>query len=258
MSSSPVPGSPTGLSEGDRTDLETAQQQLEAIESELMQLSLNSIEPEMHDSLMNKLREVRTNIHGRLQQLSPVGQRPTAKRVQSARPTRGLTSEYSQASGSARKQRPATAGAARSKQSSRRAFPPPSAGRSRRPPTSRSAIELDMMKLVDGHRPTSGTLQHDAGADLSTMSFTAMVASRPGPGPSQYYPEYTNASVRPKACISSFGREDRFKHLAGESKPGNGRIGPGPKYKPSVRQRKQRMPVATMGRENRLGSSVAP
>lgn len=257
MPSSPIPGSPTGLSEGDRSDLETAQQQLEAIEGELMQLSLNSIEPQMHDNLMNKLHEVRTNIYDRLQQLSPLRQRPAAKRAHSARPTRGLTSEYA-ATGSGRKQRPATAGAARGKPTGRRAFPPPSAGRSRRPPTARTAIELDMMKLVDGHRPTSAKLQEDPGADLSTMSFTAMVASRPGPGPSQYYPDYTNASVRPKACISSFGREDRFKHLAGETKPGNGRIGPGPKYNPSVRQRKSRVPVATMGRENRLGSSVAP
>ena len=49
-----------------------------------------------------------------------------------------------------------------------------------------------------------------------------------------------------------------MKHLASESDPTTeGRLGPGPKYRPSVVQTKLRHSVAAMGRQNRLGSSVA-
>lgn len=258
------PGSPGGLSEGDRSDLETAAQQLRDIEAELLQLSLSAIEPDMHENLMTKLSEVRGSIDDRLGQLSPKASSTAGRkkgssgpRSFSARPLRMDCDTISER----QTRRPATAGPARQnsagKRNQKRAFPPPTASR-RRPGVVRSAIAMDMMKLVDGHRTPSTKLQTDSSADLSTMNFSAVCVNRPGPGPSQYYPDFTQTAGRRRAAASSFGSEDRFKHLAGESKPGPGRLGPGPKYNPSVNPTKKRGSAARMGRESRLGSGVAP
>lgn len=216
---------------------------------------------------MTKLAEVRSNIQERLGQLSPVtAPRATkktlkkSKRAHSARPSR-LHPNKAEYTSDRENRRPSTAGPARAKSGTNRAFPPPSARRKKGNGPGglpgRSSIAMDMMKLVDGHRPPSSKLQGEPTADISTMNFSSMVANRPGPGPSQYYPDFTIQAHRKSTVASSFGREDRFKHLAGETQPA-ARYGPGPKYNPSLKHTKTKNPVAKMGREQRLGSGVVP
>lgn len=282
MPSSPAaPGG--GLNDGDAQELQDAQEQLSEIETELQRLSMHAVEPAMRESLMAKLRQVRMELFERQEELDGGVKRQffqappnrSKRRVQSAhfadhnrqdnRPTvlQNLRSESSapdyapvlkKRSSSARP-RSATSTA------SRRTFAPQAKRQEDAPATQRRPIAMDMMKFVDHKRPSTASSRRsgDARLRLHNTSFSALPASRPGPGPAEYYPDYKTRATTKRAPAASFSREGRIKHLAGETAPETeGRTGPGPKYKPSVVQTKKRHAVASIGRENRLGSSVAP
>jgi len=140
----------------------------------------------------------------------------------------------------------------------RRAFAPPLKTEASNQP--RKAIALDMLKFVDSKRPPTAHSRrsgYSGSAALKTDSFSALPASRPGPGPAEYYPDYRSRATVRRTPAASFSREDRMKHLAGETaSETEGRTGPGPKYKPCVTQTKHRYPVPSIGREHRLGSSI--
>merc|ERR1711904_747485 len=118
----------------------------------------------------------------------------------------------------------------------------------------RKSIAMDMLKFVDSKRPLTASSRRsgDSRNRLLNSSFSSLPASRPGPGPAEYYPDYRNKANYKRTPSASFSREDRMKHLAGEtSSETGGRVGPGPKYKPSVVQTKCRHPVTSIGREHR-------
>lgn len=267
----------------DVEELQEAQAQLQEIESELQRLSLSAVEPAMRDSLMAKLRQVRLELFERQEALEETESVETYSKFR--RPRRRPTSAHFSSDSRASKihnirhtasgfdyepvlkqqkqgpprVRPRSAASS----ASRKTFNPPAQSEDIEH-GGRTTIPMDMMKFVDTSRPSSAVSRKsrrsgDARNRIHNSCFSALPASRPSPGPAEYYPDYKVAATKKKMPISSFGREGRMKHLAGESAfQTEGRLGPGPKYKPSVVHTKTRHSVTSIGRENRLGSSVAP
>jgi len=258
----------------DIAELEEAQSQLEEIEAELQRLSLSAVEPAMRDSLMNKLRQVRLDLFERQGELEesgiprrtfqapPVESRRKAKRAQSAHfadhGSRGRQANIYDTEDAAPVLQQRRASSAKLRSAGSGSFAPLSKGRKSSAP--RRPIAMDMMKFVDTTRPPTASSRRsgDTRTRVNNSAFSALPASRPGPGPAEYYPDYRKRAVMKRTPVASFGKEDRMKHLAGEtSVKTEGRQGPGPKYKPSLVQTKQRNSVTAIGRENRLGSSIS-
>lgn len=264
--------SEAGDSYQDAAELEEAQSQLAEIEMELQRLSLSAVDPAVRESLMGKLRQVRMDLFERQAEIDPdqavpptrltfkaphPGTRSTQRAQSAGNGTRFGNRSRNERAAAGPKKRAQSAGLRSSVGG--RSQPQAQTKKTRKTKGGRKPIVLDMMKFVDTTRPPTASSRRsgDARNRIVNAAFSAIPAGRPGPGPAEYYPDDRKRATTKRAPSASFSREDRLKHLAGEtSADATGRLGPGPKYKPSVVQTKKRHSVVAIGRENRLGSSV--